>query len=211
MAPAIGVMGGTFDPVHFGHLRPAMDVAQALNLAQVRLVPAAIPPHRQSPVAEPKVRRLMLELAIKGLEGFVVDERELEREGPSYTLDTLISLRADFKDNPLYLLLGTDAFQGLTTWSRWEQLLDYAHIVVMQRAGEPMTLADDLAAWYQQHLAKPEDAETLAGKIWPVEVTQLEISATHIRFLLAQGKNPRFLMPDSVIELIRQLGLYPQQ
>jgi nicotinate-nucleotide adenylyltransferase len=211
MAPAIGVMGGTFDPVHFGHLRPAMDVAQALNLAQVRLVPAAIPPHRQSPVAEPKVRRLMLELAIKGLEGFVVDERELEREGPSYTLDTLISLRADFNANPLYLLLGSDAFQGLTSWSRWEQLLDYAHIVVMQRAGEPMALADDLAAWYQQHLAKPEDAALLAGKIWPVAVTQLEISATHIRSLLAQGKNPRFLMPDSVIELIRQLGLYPQQ
>ncbi|MCX4187591.1 nicotinate-nucleotide adenylyltransferase [Methylophaga sp. OBS4] len=206
--PAIGLLGGTFDPVHFGHLRTALDVVEKLQLAQIRLIPCAIPPHRVIPVATPEQRRLMLELAIKNHPRLVVDDRELQRQGPSYTVDTLLSLREDFTDNPLFVLMGSDAFKTLPSWSRWQQILELAHIVVMQRPEEEMDLADDFARWYQQHLATANDSALPAGKIWPVPVTQLAISATEIRQALSEQRDVRYLLPDAVIALIEQLGLY---
>ena len=139
--PAIGILGGTFDPVHFGHLRTGLDVVEQLGLAQLRLMPCAIPPHRIEPVASASERRLMLELAIKNHPKLVVDDRELSREGPSYTVDTLHSLREDYPDNALFVLMGTDAFCSLPTWSRWQQILELAHIVVMQRADETLQIS----------------------------------------------------------------------
>jgi nicotinate-nucleotide adenylyltransferase len=209
--PAIGILGGTFDPVHFGHLRTALDVVEALGLAQLRLVPCAIPPHRVEPVANAAVRRLMLELAIKNHPKLVVDDRELSREGPSYTVDTLLSLREDFADNPLFVLMGTDAFASLTSWSRWQQIIELAHIVVMQRAEEPLSLSAELAGWYKQYQAKAGDEKLSGGKVWSVPVTQIGISATQIREALQQQRDVRYLLPDAVISLIEQLGLYPAQ
>jgi nicotinate-nucleotide adenylyltransferase len=206
--PAIGLLGGTFDPVHFGHLRTALEVVEKLQLAQLRLIPCAIPPHRIIPVATPEQRRLMLELAIKNHPRLVVDDRELQRQGPSYTVDTLLSLREDFTDNPLFVLMGSDAFKTLPSWSRWQQILELAHIVIMQRPEEEMDLADDFARWYQQHLATAHDSALPAGKIWPVPVTQLAISATEIRQALSEQRDVRYLLPDAVIALIDQLGLY---
>lgn len=208
MAESIGILGGTFDPLHYGHLRPALDVAEQLNLAQIHLVPNAIPPHRPQPQATAEQRLAMLYLAIKDCPKFVVDDRELQRQGESYTVDTLLSLRQDFPDNPLYLLIGTDAFLHIQTWHRWQELLQLAHIVVMERPDEILVMSDKLNKWYQQYLASKDDAKQFSGKIWPVKVTQLAISATEIRQKIAQGLTPQFLLPDTVIHFIKQSGLY---
>lgn len=208
MAESIGILGGTFDPIHFGHLRPALDVAEQLGLDRVHLIPSARPPHREQPQATAEQRLTMLHLAVKNNAQFVVDDRELHREGASYTIDTLLSLRQDFPDSSLYLMVGTDAFAQIQTWHRWQELLGLAHIVVMQRANEKLTMSDDMADWYQQHLASNDGAKTLLGEIWPVNVTQLVISATDIRKKIAHNSNPQFLLPDAVIQLIGMLGLY---
>jgi nicotinate-nucleotide adenylyltransferase len=208
MSEAIGILGGTFDPIHFGHLRSALEVCEQLNLAHVRLIPSARPPHRNQPHATPQQRLMMLHLAMKNADRFIVDDRELQRDGISYSVDTLISLRQDFPDNPLFLLLGTDAFLGIQTWHKWQDLLELAHIVVIRRPDETLAMQMELNTWYQQHLAMADDAKSLAGKIWPVTVTQLAISATAIRATVLEGKSPQFLLPDAVIQLISQLGLY---
>lgn len=204
MSEAIGLLGGTFDPIHFGHLRTALDVAEQLNLDHVRLIPSARPPHRIEPHASPEQRLTLLQLAIKGNEQFIVDDREIHREGESYTVDTLLSLRRDLPDNPLFLLMGTDAFAGIKTWSRWQQLLDLAHIVVMQRPNEKITMPSE----YQDDIAKAGDEALAFGKIWPVNVTQLAISATEIRAKIARKKSVQYLLPDASIQLINMLGLY---
>lgn len=211
MTQAIGILGGTFDPIHFGHLRAALEVEEQLGLDHVRLIPSARPPHRDAPHATPQQRLMMLHLAMKNTDRFVVDDRELHRDGASYSVDTLVSLREDFPDNPLYLLLGSDAFLGIQTWHNWQRLLELAHIVLISRPGETLTMSAELAAWYQQHLAKPTDAQRSAGNIWPVEVTPLAISATAIRDAFRNGKSAQFLMPEPVIQLIEQLGLYRSQ
>lgn len=210
-SPAIGIMGGTFDPVHYGHLRSALEVCRALELAQIRLVPCALPPHRIEPQASVAERRLMLELAIKYVSVFDIDDREMHREGPSYSIDTLISLRQDYPGNPLFLIVGSDAFNGLKSWSRWEQLLDHAHIVVMQRPGENMQLTTEMQQWLEAHRGEPGNMQQPAGYIWPVPVTALVVSSTAIREELAAGQAPRFLVPDAVIGLIEQLGLYRRE
>lgn len=210
-APAIGIMGGTFDPVHFGHLRSALEVCRALDLAQIRLVPCALPPHRIEPQASVSERRLMLELAIKHVSIFDIDDRETHRDGPSYSVDTLLSLRQDYPDNPLFLIVGSDAFNGLKSWSRWEQLLDLAHIVVMQRPGDEMQLSTEMQQWMTSHQGTSTEQSQPAGYIWPVAVTALTISSTAVREELAAGEAPRFLIPDAVISLIEQLGLYRRE
>lgn len=204
-------MGGTFDPVHFGHLRSALEVCRALELAQIRLVPCALPPHRIEPQASVSERRLMLELAIKYVPQFDIDDREMHRDGPSYSVDTLISMREDYPDNPLFLILGSDAFNGLKSWSRWEQLLELAHIVVIQRPGDDMQLSAEMQQWLAQHSGTDADKNQPAGSIWPVTVTPLSISSTAVREELAEGRPPRFLIPDVVISLIEQLGLYRRE
>jgi nicotinate-nucleotide adenylyltransferase len=207
----IGILGGTFDPVHFGHLRPALDVAEQLNLDHVRLIPCSVPPHRTPPQATAQQRLTMLQLAIKNKSQFTVDDCELQRDGPSYSVDTLKSLRDEFPDTALYLILGTDAFLGLQSWHQWEQIIELAHIVVMQRPDERLDMSEEFKQWYQQHLAKENNQTELAGLIWPVNVMQLAISATIIRQQITAGASPQFLLPDSVISLIEVLGLYQQQ
>jgi nicotinate-nucleotide adenylyltransferase len=207
MNPAIGVLGGTFDPVHYGHLRPAIDVAQTLGLDHVRLIPSAVPPHREQPLANVKQRLTLLQLAVKAAPELDVDDRELLREGPSYTVDTLKSLRDDFPNNPLYLLLGTDAFLNLYQWHQWESLLSYANIVVMQRPEQQLVVPEQMQSWFEQHHTSSHE-QTLNGKVLTLPVTQLAISATQIRALFDQGASPQFLLPDSVIQLIEMLGLY---
>ena len=208
MAELIGILGGTFDPVHFGHVRPALDVIEQLGLDRVHLIPSARPPHREQPQASPEQRLTMLQLAVKNNPQFVVDDRELHREGASYTVDTLLSLREEYPDSSLYLMLGTDAFSYIQTWHRWDELLNLAHIVVMQRPDETLEMSPELNEWYQQHLALDNESNNIAGAIFPVKVTQLAISATEIRSKLSQGLSPQFLLPDAVIQLIGILGLY---
>lgn len=208
----LGIYGGTFDPIHYGHLRTALEVKEALRLAELRLLPCRLPPHRGSPGATPEQRLQMLELALLNAEpGFVVDSRELNRAGPSYMVDTLASLRAEYPERPLCLIVGLDAFCGLPSWHRWRELFDLAHLAVMRRPGlsEPIW-GEGLAGIIQKR--QVETVEGLlglaAGRLVFLEVTQLTISATSIRHLVAEGKSPRYLLPDPVLTLIQAQGLY---
>jgi nicotinate-nucleotide adenylyltransferase len=206
----IGIFGGTFDPVHYGHLRPALELYEGLGLAEVRFVPARQPPHRDIPGAAPEQRLALLHRALTGIPAFRVDTRELERPGPSYMVDTLTSLRKEVGDTPLCLMLGMDAFLGLAGWHRWQALAELAHIAVAHRPGwvppEVGPVAELLRA---RASADPRHlAERPAGRVITREVTQLEISATAIRRLIEEGRDPRFLLPEAVLETIRSLGLY---
>lgn len=209
----IGLLGGTFDPVHFGHLRCALEIQQALGLDEVRLIPCHIPPHRPQPVAAPEQRVAMLRAAVAGHPEFVIDERELGRDGPSYTLDTLKSFHEEEGRPGLCLLVGMDSFRSLPTWHRWRELPDYTHIVVMTRPGADLQLKGELADFIKLHRVANADqlAKQSAGMLVFHAVTQLEISGTRIRKLLATGQGADFLLPDSVLEVIHNEGLYKQE
>jgi len=131
----IGLLGGTFDPIHFGHLRLAQELADALGLARVRFIPTGIPPHRDSPEVSGAHRLQMVRIAIAGNLLFEADDREIRREGVNYTYDTLTELRDELGERPLCLLMGADAFAALTTWHRWQELFDLAHVVIAHRPG----------------------------------------------------------------------------
>ena len=199
MQPA-GVYSGTFDPVHFGHLRAALEVMEAAGLAAVRFVPCATPPHRGSPVASSEQRLAMLRLAIADQPGFVVDERELSRGGVSYMIDTLASLRSEVDKQPLCLILGMDAFLGLESWHRWREIASYAHVLVCHRPGWQKPQRDTLAERAGLRLVRNRRGlgESPGGGLYYVPVTQLDISSTALRATLAGGGDPRYLVPDSV-------------
>lgn len=206
----IGILGGTFDPVHFGHLRPALDMQQALGLDEVRLLPCRVPPHRDRPAATPEQRLTMLRLAVHGERMLGIDERELRREGPSYMVDTMRSLREEFGSRPIVLILGMDAFLGLDRWHRWRELADLCHFAVAMRPGWQEPEGGELAALVRERrVDEPSLLRTApVGRIVFRPVTQLEISASRIRALLAAGKSPRYLLPAAVLEYIRAVGLY---
>jgi nicotinate-nucleotide adenylyltransferase len=212
----IGIFGGTFDPIHYGHLRLAEEIAEGAKLAVVRFLPSGTPPHRARPGADAEHRLAMARLATADNPCFTVDERETKRTGPGYTYDTLIELRQELGQNrPLALLLGADAFLELATWHRWRELFNLAHIVVAYRPGFPIDtwqarmpepLAHEYAVRYMQqplavHLAS-------AGGIAAVSMTGLDISATFVRNALASGRSVRYLLPDPVLAYIRTHGLY---
>jgi nicotinate-nucleotide adenylyltransferase len=206
----IGLYGGTFDPIHFGHLRTALDVQQILGLDQLRFLPCGVPPHRPAPAASPAQRLAMVREAVRNEPGLQVDNRELQRPGPSYMVDTLQSLRDELGARSLGLILGMDAFRALETWHRWQHLLDLAHLIVMQRPGARAPAAGALEGLVRGHRAT-DGAELRArpaGGILFLPVRQLDISATEIRQLLARGESPRYLLPDGVLELIRAQQLY---
>ena len=203
----IGIFGGTFDPIHYGHLRLALEVKEIFGLTEVRLIPSAQPPHRKQPAATALMRLNMLKLAIKNQPGLIIDTRELNRHGPSFMVDTLKSLRQEFKDEQLLLFIGSDAFNQLKTWHQWLHLFDFAHIVVMTRPGFTLQNPDD---FFKTRLAKEitELANNSAGKLYFQQITQLDISATAIRKMIAEQQNPGFLLPDTVIAYIRRHRLY---
>jgi nicotinate-nucleotide adenylyltransferase len=203
----IGIFGGTFDPIHYGHLRSALEMKEAFDLTDVRFIPSAIPPHRNQPTATAEQRLQMVTLAIQNQENFICDARELNRHGFSYMVDTLASLRQDFPNQPLLLFIGTDAFNQLNSWYQWQRLVDFAHIVVMTRPSVDSQPLDDFFT-ERYTTDKTELTTTLAGKLYFHAVTQLDISATAIRQLIAQQRDPRFLLPDAVIDYITQQQLY---
>lgn len=206
----VGLLGGSFDPVHVGHLRTAWELLTGLGLAEVRFIPSRVPPHRAPAIAPGALRLQMLEAAIAGQPGFVVDDCELRREGPSYTVDTLAALRASQPQRPLVLILGMDAFIGLPTWHRWREIPDLAHIVVVQRPGWVQQFDGELGQLYadrQLHEVAALGA-ALAGGILLRQVTRLEIASSSIRNLVAAGGDPRFLVPDSVRELMQTNRIY---
>lgn len=207
----IGILGGTFDPIHYGHLRPALEALEDLGLAEIRFIPCRQPPHRELPLASPEQRLALIERAIAGQPGFLVDDRELQREGPSFMVDTLNSLRSELGGEiPLCLLLGMDAFIGLARWHRWQELPDLAHLIILHRPGTDMPRSDfidSVKGWHSfSHPLRLR--EQPAGGILFQPVTQLDISATQIRSLIAVGKSPRYLLPEAVLNYILDQNLY---
>jgi nicotinate-nucleotide adenylyltransferase len=214
----LGIFGGTFDPVHYGHLRLAEEALEALNLGDVRWIPAGQPARRTSPRVGAADRLSMVRLAIAGHQGFELDGAEVEAAQPSYTVPTLERLRRPEhigEQRPLVLLLGADAFAGLGDWHRWASLFDLAHIGVAHRPGFPIdadrlppALADIFRARF---CADPAVlSQTPAGHIVSFAMTQLDISATKIRTLLSKGQSVRFLMPDALIDFIQQHHFYSE-
>ncbi|MEE4216678.1 MAG: nicotinate-nucleotide adenylyltransferase [Xanthomonadales bacterium] len=206
----IGVFGGTFDPVHYGHLRPALEVFEQLGLAQVRMLPAARPPHRVQPGASARHRLAMLELAIAGENGLVADDCELRREGPSFMVDTLRELKQCFPAAPLVLVIGQDAANGLDRWHQWRCLFELAHIVVMRRPDAREAYSRELAQEMNGRLAGTADQlrQQAAGCVLPLQITQLDISASAIRAMIGAGRSAGFLTPREVLDYIREQRLY---
>ena len=206
----IGIFGGTFDPIHFGHLRTAFELLHALRLAEVRLIPAGRPPHRGAPLCDAVHRLAMVRAAVADQPGFVVDEREIRRDGPSYTVTTLRELRAEAPARPICLVVGMDAFLGLPLWHEWRQVFELAHVVVAHRPGwsapESGALGQLLAARGTRRV--DDQHESVAGRIHVRPVTQLEISSTELRDLIVAGQDPRYLLPDAVRAIIQQTGCY---
>ena len=214
---AVGIFGGTFDPVHIGHLRTAVELREHLGLDELRLMPSARPPHREQPGVSAEHRLAMLQLAIgKGnlAAGLLADDRELRREGLSYTVETLAQLRTELGDNiALCLCIGMDSLVNLHTWQRWQTLSDYAHIVVAARPGWHLPETGPVAQWLAGRCT--DDPKLLSkspsGRVLVEAMTLLPVSATQIREDLAAGSSVRYLVPDAVIQYIHQHGLYKQE
>jgi nicotinate-nucleotide adenylyltransferase len=215
----VAIFGGTFDPVHFGHLRLAQELAESLRVEEVRFMPGGQPPHRANPQVTSLQRLDMTRLAIADNPLFRIDDREVRRSGPGYTVDTLTEVRAEIGAiRPLCLLLGADAFLELATWHRWHELFTLAHIVIAHRPGFPPEswperMPEPLAREYTARLMQQPFAVHLspAGGIVTQAIAALDISASMIRDSLARGVSPRYLLPDRVLDYIRKHGLYVTQ
>lgn len=208
----LGILGGTFDPVHRGHLQAALRVREALGLAEVHLIPAAMPPHRAKPLASDIDRLAMVQAAVAGICGLVADGRELARPGPSYTYDTLRELRAEFPARPLYLIVGADAFRGFDTWHRWRELVDFAHVVVVDRPGAgPPTVSATLSTWLRQRPAMKMKRDAPAGGVHFLSLPPVDISASDIRERLARGAPVGDLLPAAVLAYIHSHHLYQRR
>lgn len=211
----IGILGGTFDPIHFGHLRLAEELAERLGLAEVRFIPAGRPWHRGAPGATPGQRLEMTRLGISGNSRFVLDAREVSKNTPGYTVDTLLGLRQELgTEQPLCLLLGADAFLGLPSWHRWRDLFELAHIAVAHRPGFSLAAAhmdEALRAETDRRMsaAPLELGQSPAGKLCACGITQLDISATGIRAQIKAAQSPRYLLPEAVLDYIQTQHLYP--
>lgn len=207
----VAVFGGTFNPVHYGHLRSALELLERLDLAELRLMPCAQPPHRDMPECSAKQRADMVELAVQGEPRLVCDRRELQRAGPSYTYDSLWALRTELGEaRSLCLVMGCDSLLTLEQWHRWDELLQLCHMVVIARPGWELPKEGAVANWLQQH--RSEETEPVAasanGKILIEELRPLSISSTEIRQLLAAGRSPRYLLPEPVLGYIEHNALY---
>ena len=206
----VGILGGTFDPVHLGHLLSANELVDRLPFDELRLLPAAVPPHRAQPLATSLQRLEMLKLAVTDYPALKVDDREFKRSGPSYTIDTLRSVRRGLsKRTALILIMGADAFTGLPGWKDWQQLTDYAHILVLARAGGEGQITGVLWQWLQSR--QDDDVRSLChepcGKVAFLQLNPQPYSATAIRHALSRGETPQGLVP-AVQNYIITHGLY---
>lgn len=210
----VGVFGGTFDPIHFGHLRLAEEMADALGLDRVLFIPAGQPPHRGAPRTAASHRLDMVRRAIAGNPRFVADAREVQRAQPSYTVDTLTALRGELGEaRPLWLLLGADAFLDLAGWHQWRRLFELAHIAVAERPGARLmqseAIMEPLRSEVSRRLVTGEhSASGPAGSVQLRQMTPLDISATAIRTTLERHGSARYLLPDAVLDYIHEHQLY---
>lgn len=207
----VGVFGGSYNPIHIGHLRSALELVEKLHLDQLRLMPCAVPPLRAEPDCSAKDRAAMVELAVSDEPRLICDTRELERPGKSFTIDSLMELRGDYgAERCLCMVVGCDAVLEINRWHRWQELLDWSHIVVMARPGWTLPLEGEVAEWLRSHkLQSGEDFSVApSGSILIEELRPLPVSSTEIRALLASGRSPRYLVPGDVLDYIETRNLY---
>lgn len=206
----VGIFGGTFDPIHYGHLRTALEIRERLMLDHVRFIPCADPPTAKRPLLDAAMRLRIVAAAIATEPGFVADDREIVRGGVSYTADTLKDLRAEFAQLPLALLMGMDAFLSMPSWRDWQSFLEYSHIIVAHRPGwvAPRDgLLGELIA--TRAVDSPQRLhEDLSGNVFIAEVTQLEISSTALRRSISEGVDPKFLVPPAVRSIVLEMECY---
>lgn len=209
------IMGGTYDPVHLGHLRVALELSELLSRggpnANVHLLPCYQPVHRGEPGATSAQRIAMLELATDEQPSLTIDRREALRGGPSYTVDTLKEVRAEYGDDePIALVLGTDAFNGLASWHRWLEIPTLAHIIVLNRPGWALSTSAPLEDLLNTRRVESIEAlfECASGYILPLELSLLDISSTKVRSSIAKGRSARYWVPDVVWRYICDNQLY---
>ena len=213
MHKAIGILGGTFDPIHYGHLRLAQEVSEALGLAQTRFIPGGTPPHRAAPQSAVAHRVAMVKLAISDNPWFAIDERETHRSGPSYSFDTLSELRAELGSaQPLVLMMGADAFVAFNRWHRWREIFSLAHIAVAHRPGAALADIQDESLAHEFAQRRTSDAAMVhracAGSIVVAPITALDISATAIRAAIHARRSVRYLLPVAVLNYIESNHLF---
>ena len=210
-ARPIGLLGGAFDPVHTGHIHMALDCIKTLDLEEVRFIPAHIPPHKAATAAPPSQRLAMLELALRPHPRLTISAIELERGGVSYTIDTLVSLRADAPQQPFCFILGADAFASLPRWHRWQALADQAHLVIIDRKGqEAANWSPQLQDHYQQRAcASPDHLHARpAGCIHRAAISVPAVSSSQARALLSENGNTEQVLPPGVDNYIKEHRLY---
>jgi len=209
--PLVGVMGGTFDPVHFGHLHAAFELCHALSFDHVRLVPCFKPVHRDEPIAGPVDRLGMLKVAVEGVSELVVDDIEFQRDSPSFSFDTLVALGERLPDVQLCLVLGSDCFNSFASWYRWEEILDLVPVVVIQRPGEVLQ-SDDLPVPVVSFPSSVEVRQRLFKEVFPCvisfDVAHFDVSASGVRQCFSEGLVPHFLLPRKVIDYVQSNRLY---
>lgn len=194
----IGLFGGTFDPIHYGHLNAAWQSLQTLALEQVWFIPNHLPPHRARPQASAVQRVAMIELAIADIQAFQVNRVEVDKNKPSYTIDTLIALQQHHADAEFYWLMGNDSFNSLPSWHRWQEISRYARLIVLTRPGHPLKISPELEAWLSQ----------AGNQVKSVAITELNIASTDIKQQFQLKQVPRFLLPDAVLDYCQQQQIY---
>lgn len=208
---SIGILGGTFDPIHNAHLLLAREALQQLKLDQIRFIPVNIPPHRDKPIATPIHRKQMIEFAIAEEATFHLDCRELDCEKTSYSINTLKSLRQEFTEDSLSLIVGQDAFNKIDSWKDWLELLDYAHIVVANRPNESSNdISTELRRWIEKNKTKDkaEIIDKATGQLYFIEIPELDISSSMIRQKIKQQKPVNDLLPVTNQQYINKNKLY---
>ena len=206
----IGILGGMFNPIHNAHLRVAVECKEAFAFDELRMFPCAEPPHREIPEVSSQQRLEMLQLALENVEGVQADGRELSRAGPSYTIETLRSLRAEFSQASLNLIIGSDAFQSLDTWHEWKKVLEFSNIVIAQRPDNQEDLSSNVGRLVKDCFTNDVNTfmASVAGRIFALKVSQLEISSSQVRKLFKERKSAQFLLPDVVLDYIKENKLY---
>jgi nicotinate-nucleotide adenylyltransferase len=209
----IALMGGTFDPIHYGHLRCAEEARVKLGLETLFLLPAGNPVHRATPQASNAQRLEMLRLAQIEFPGLAIDQRELVREGPSYMVDTLQEIRTQWPEKPLLLLIGQDSANELNSWHRWQELFELAHLIILSRPGSNVAYRPELQRQItRRQVDDPEALSTQkAGFVLPLQVTAIDVCATTIKSMIRLGRSPNAMLPERVMTYIRENGLYLRQ
>jgi nicotinate-nucleotide adenylyltransferase len=206
----LALFGGTFDPVHYGHLRCADEAREKLQLETLYMLPAGTPVHRRAPGASARQRLDMLRLALSEFPNLDIDEREIRRKGPSFMVDTLQELRLEFPHRPLLLLVGQDTVNLLHTWSRWQQLFELAHIVILTRPGTQATYREDVGRQMTRRAAAKTEklSASKAGRVFNLRVTAVDVSATAIKRNIRTGRSLESMLPAAVLKYINEKQLY---